>query len=47
MFDACGVNHWSKDLGQFEDQLASLSENNIRKALLDNNNNYIDYLIFC
>ena len=38
-FDVCGVNPFSKELGNFEYHLAILSENQICKDLLDNNNN--------
>ena len=38
-FDTCGFNPWCSNLEAFEDHHASLSENKVYKALLDNNNN--------
>ena len=37
-FEIWGSNTWSYDLVNFEEHLVSLSENNIYKALLRNNN---------
>ena len=38
-FDFCGLHPFAKDLSEFENHLGSLSEGEICKALLGNNNN--------
>ena len=35
-FEKCGLNPWSEDLSKFDDYLKSLSENDLYKALIQN-----------